>query len=226
MIVIVLHVLRFAATPLDSITVRKFSLETDKGENVLHQHFDRRRLVDFTVNRLALQFNVSGHQFEFVFERSYPIFEPGRTIKMAGSVRAGKTRLVFYRNPYLTYLLHKQGNGYFEVSPPEILSFFGTKNDAAITFINSTAVNGVVFQHGLAFDIVASANLLEVKQNNTMATCSGCSIAHTCPGTHITISHQLRPVRYSAEYGATASSSANKKQRHARFLQAIRNIER
>lgn len=87
MIIAVFHVLGIAATPLNSITVREFSLETDKGENVLHPHFDRRRLVDFTVNRLALKFNALGDQFKFEFERSHPIFEPGLTIKMAGRVR-------------------------------------------------------------------------------------------------------------------------------------------
>ena len=62
--------------------------------------------------------------------------------------------------------IHTQGNGYdsnLEVSPPETLSLFSPKNDAAITFINSTTVNGVVFQHGRAFDIVASADFLVVQ---------------------------------------------------------------
>ena len=62
--------------------------------------------------------------------------------------------------------LQTQGDGYLEVPPPETLSFSSPKNDAAITFINSTAVNGVVFQHNRAFDIVASADVLVVRQND------------------------------------------------------------
>ena len=49
-----------------------------------------------------------------------------------------------------------------DVFPPEILSFSSLNNDAAITFINSTAVDGVLFQHSQAFDIAASADLLTV----------------------------------------------------------------
>ena len=50
-----------------------------------------------------------------------------------------------------------------DVPPPtEILSFSSLKNDAAITFVNSTTVNGVVFQHDRAFDVVASADFLVV----------------------------------------------------------------
>ena len=52
-----------------------------------------------------------------------------------------------------------------EIEPPDILSFSSPKNDAAITFINSSAVNGVVFQHGQAFDLVASAKIIEVRQH-------------------------------------------------------------
>ena len=87
MLIVALYVLGIAANPLDSIIVRNFFLETDEGENVLHQHFDRRRLADSSVERLALKFNALGEQFNFEFERSHPIFEPGLTIKMAGRVR-------------------------------------------------------------------------------------------------------------------------------------------
>ena len=59
-------------------------------------------------------------------------------------------------------LAHIQGNGDLEVSPPETLSFSSPNNDAAITFINSTSLNGVIFQHGRAFNIVASADFLVV----------------------------------------------------------------
>ena len=107
MLAIVLCVLRLAATPLDSVIVYEFSLETDKGENVLHQHFDRRRLADFTVNRLALKFNVSGEKFAFLFQRSHPIFEHGCAINMAGNVRVRRIRLALLPHPYLTYLLYK-----------------------------------------------------------------------------------------------------------------------
>ena len=47
---------------------------------------------------------------------------------------------------------------------PEVVSFSSPDNDAAITFINKTTVDGVVFQHGRAFDIVASADSLVVSQ--------------------------------------------------------------
>ena len=55
-----------------------------------------------------------------------------------------------------------------EVPPPDILSFSSPHNDAAITFINKTAVNGVVFQHDRAFDVVASADMLVVRVNNAL----------------------------------------------------------
>ena len=125
-----------AATP-DSITLRTFSLVTDTGENVLHEKFDRRRLADRAIGRLNLKFRAVEKQFEFAFEHSHPIFAPNATIKITG-----------------------RGNHYAQVSIPDILSFFSPENDAAITFINGTAVNGVVFQHGHAFDVVASAESL------------------------------------------------------------------
>ena len=56
----------------------------------------------------------------------------------------------------------KQGHGYVEVPPPDVLSFSSPKNDAALTFINRTTLNGVLFGHGRVFDVVASENLLQV----------------------------------------------------------------
>ena len=49
--------------------------------------FARHLEADSSVERLALKFNALGEQFNFEFERSHPIFEPGLTIKMAGRVR-------------------------------------------------------------------------------------------------------------------------------------------
>ena len=89
MLAVVLYVLGFAvnrAVNAKSITVRKFSLVTDIGENVLHADFDRRRLVKSIVRRIVLKFNAAEKQFEFEFERSYPIFAPGAAIKITGSV--------------------------------------------------------------------------------------------------------------------------------------------
>ena len=60
--------------------------------------------------------------------------------------------------------LRPKGGGYVEVPPPDVSSFSTPTNDAAITFIGNNTVNGVVFQHDQAFDIVASAKLLEVIQ--------------------------------------------------------------
>ena len=70
--------------------------------------------------------------------------------------------LFFY---FILPLLHTQGDGYVEVPTPDILSFSSSKNDAAVTFINGTSANGVVFQHDRAFDFVASADSLVVTQH-------------------------------------------------------------
>ena len=69
----------------EPIAVRMFSLMTGKGENVLHEGFDRRRLAD-SFDRLTLNFQALEKQFEFEFEPSFPIFKPGATIKIAGRV--------------------------------------------------------------------------------------------------------------------------------------------
>ena len=86
MLAVSLFILAIASIPNDSITVRKFSLVTNKGENVFHKDFDRRRLMD-SFRELALKFHAVEKQFEFEFRRSYPIFAPGATIKMTGRVR-------------------------------------------------------------------------------------------------------------------------------------------
>ena len=44
----------------------------------------------------------------------------------------------------------------------DILSFSSPKNDAALTFVNSTTVNGVLLKNGCAWDVVASDGLLKV----------------------------------------------------------------
>ena len=41
----------------ESIVVRKFSLVTEIGENVLHKDFNRRRLADGNFRRLSLTFH-------------------------------------------------------------------------------------------------------------------------------------------------------------------------
>ena len=196
MLAMVLYILAFSAN-VDSITIRKFSLVTDTGENVLHADFDRRRLAESIVHPLVFKFKYAGKQFEFEFERSYPIFAPGSTIKITGSVRkhafsqfsaaVNRQKRTFivtcqvhtqHTHTYIhTYTYtrarartNKQGNGYLEVFPTKILSFSSPQNDAAITFINNTAVNGVVFQHSRAFDLVASADFLVVRRTQNMSS--------------------------------------------------------
>ena len=85
MLAVVIHVLGFTASILESITVQDFSLVTDEGKNVF-QAGCRRRLEDRIVNRLALKFNAIGKHFEFEFERSHPLFTPDATITMTGRV--------------------------------------------------------------------------------------------------------------------------------------------
>ena len=88
MLAVVLHVLGFTASAvLASITVRNFSLVTDKGEDVFQTYFDRRRLRDSIIDRIALKFNAMEKNFEFEFEISHPIFAPGATIEMTGRVQ-------------------------------------------------------------------------------------------------------------------------------------------
>ena len=47
-----------ATTLHESMTVRKFSLVTATGKNVLHQNFDRRRLAD-GLDSLSLSFHAA-----------------------------------------------------------------------------------------------------------------------------------------------------------------------
>ena len=44
----------------------------------------------------------------------------------------------------------------------DIVCFSSSKNDAALTFVNSTTVNGVLLKNGQAWDVVASDGLLKV----------------------------------------------------------------
>ena len=91
MLAVVFHVLGFTASALLApITVRNFSLATDKGQDVFKANFDRRRLQGTIVARIALKFNALDKQFEFEFESSLPIFAPGATIEMTGRVREHK----------------------------------------------------------------------------------------------------------------------------------------
>ena len=87
---VVLHILGFTASLLASITVRDFSLVTDKGEDVFQAVSDRRQLQDSIMDRIALTFNAMEKNFEFKLERSHPIFAPGATIEMTGRVRKHK----------------------------------------------------------------------------------------------------------------------------------------
>jgi hypothetical protein len=156
--------LTVTASPHDQITVRKFSLVNGKGENVLHKHFDRRQLAD-RFDQLSLKFHAMEKQFEFKFERSDPIFAPGANIRMTSN-----------------------GNGYVEVPPPDILTFSSPQNDAAITFINSTALDGVLFQHDRAFDIVASEDLLTL---SPVWHDLSCGLAPSTEGRHNQHHHEM-----------------------------------
>ena len=64
---VVLHVFGLTFSLLASIRVRKFSLVTDKGEDVFQADFYRRRLAvkKRIVERLALKFKAVEKYFEF-----------------------------------------------------------------------------------------------------------------------------------------------------------------
>ena len=171
MLVTALYILTIGCDPPEPITLREFSLATTNGDNVFHEEFDRRRLTDAS-HRLALKFHAFEQQFEFEFLR-YSVFAPDGVVRMTGHVREHRTgapslycALSFFYKPTIhvvhNWLFNQKGKDYVEAPLPDILSFASPRNDAAITFINDTAVNGVVFQHNKAFDIVASANLLLV----------------------------------------------------------------
>ena len=59
-------------------------------------------------------------------------------------------------------LVRLQKKDVFKEPIADILTFASPDSDAAITFINSTTANGVVFQHGMSFDMTATADLLVV----------------------------------------------------------------
>ena len=52
----------------------------------------------------------------------------------------------------------------------DIISFSSPLNDAALTFVNSTTVNGVLLKNGQAWDVVASDGLLKVIGNANYIT--------------------------------------------------------
>ena len=87
MLAVLFHVLGSTAKLRAPITVRSFSLVTDKGENVFQTNFYRRRLAYNIVDRLALKFNAGNKQFEFELENSHPIFAPDAVIEITGRVR-------------------------------------------------------------------------------------------------------------------------------------------
>ena len=55
----------------------------------------------------------------------------------------------------------------------DILSFSSPKNDAALTFVNSTTVNGVLLKNGQAWDVVASDGFLKVIGSANYITLDG-----------------------------------------------------
>ena len=70
--------------------------------------------------------------------------------------------VVHHRQETNLTLVHVQGKDNSQAPLPDILTFASPDSDAAITFINSTTANGVVFQHGMSFDMTATADLLVV----------------------------------------------------------------
>ena len=80
----VLYMLAIGCTPPELITVQKFTLETNKGENVFHERFDQRWLAN-AFQYLALKFHAVNKQFEFEFHRS-SIFAPNAIIRKTGNV--------------------------------------------------------------------------------------------------------------------------------------------
>ena len=84
MSILQLDALAMKCPPPESITLRKFSLATLKGENVFHEVFDRRRLSDAS-EHLALKFHAINKQFEFEFQRT-SVFAPDAVVRMIGHV--------------------------------------------------------------------------------------------------------------------------------------------
>ena len=97
---LVLHVLGLTTTRPDAVTVRNFSFVDDKGESVLRPDFDWRRLSDgfaaspFAPRRLTLKFSAVERQFQFQFQKNYPIFTPDATIQINEQVRSYCSTLV------------------------------------------------------------------------------------------------------------------------------------
>ena len=60
-----------------------------------------------------------------------------------------------------------------EVPPADILTYTSPKNDAALTFVNSTTVNGVLLKNGQAWDVVASDGFLKVIGSANYITLDG-----------------------------------------------------
>ena len=58
-----------AAALDESIVVRKFSLVTEIGENVLHKDFNRRRLADGQFRRLSLKFQAADLDVSICFAK-------------------------------------------------------------------------------------------------------------------------------------------------------------
>ena len=63
-----------AAALDESIVVRKFSLVTEIGENVLHKDFNRRRLADGKFRRLSLTFRVAHLDVSMPCAKSWPVY--------------------------------------------------------------------------------------------------------------------------------------------------------
>ena len=170
-------------TPPESIEIRKFSLTTGSGQNILHEKFDQNAFREIS-DRLDLDFHAIGKQFKFELQR-ISVFGPNAIVRTIGNVRGYKMCYFYTSNLhtpscvchfcccyffyqismchfFLIYTFYPKGKEDLAAPLPDILTFSSAESDAAITFINSTSVNGVVSQHGKAFDIVASADLLVV----------------------------------------------------------------
>ena len=58
----------------ESIVVRKFSLATEIGENVLHKDFNRRRLADGNFRRLSLTFRAAHLDVSMSCAKSWSVY--------------------------------------------------------------------------------------------------------------------------------------------------------
>ena len=84
-----------ASDPIKAwIKVRKFSLRTDTGENVLNRENKRQQRRDLSsIDDLTLEFDVDDKHFKFNFKRSHPIFAHDTTVKITGLVRKNNDAL-------------------------------------------------------------------------------------------------------------------------------------